>query len=138
MGSDRKRKPKKPKLDKEHVDDKAKAILEETFSVLPYINPEETAELSARTGLNERTIKSWFTQKKKIFEKLRRQRKSMSVPCDLCQKVVTKGYLTTHLKVTHGDGWSGRTQYGEAACNQCDKTFSSKQSLRQHISRHTA
>ena len=68
--------------------------------------------------------------KKKVFEALRRQRKSMTVPCDLCQKVVTKGYLPTHLKVTHGDGWSGRTQYEEASCDQCDKTFSSKQERR--------
>ena len=71
--------------------------------------------------------------KKKVFEALRRQRKSMTVPCDLCQKVVTKGYLPTHLKVTHGDGWSGRTQYEEASCDQCDKTFSSKQEWRFYL-----
>ena len=54
-------------MSKEHISDEAKAILEETFAVLPYINPEETTELSMKTGLNERTIKSWFTVSLSIF-----------------------------------------------------------------------
>ena len=65
--------------------------------------------------------------KKRVFESLRRQRKSMSIPCDMCQKIVTKGYLATHMKITHGEGWAGRTQYEPTECDKCEKTFGSKQ-----------
>lgn len=63
----RKRK-KKPRLQSnssssqaaDPIDAAAEAIMCETYATLPYINPVETADLAQKTGLSERTIKTWF------------------------------------------------------------------------------